>query len=178
MGRSNAIAERAEVCGGPGSAFVRSILRVTDDRCCTRDGLPDDIISIFQRSRKSKRTPPQTWSLVRKRLGSDDCPLGDPSVLYPQPVPMEVTAGSIESATGLKMSESVTGLAKAMNRGETGAAGELLPLVYAELHRLASRYMRRERRDHTLQPTALINEAYPRLAWENDAVSPSDKSGM
>jgi hypothetical protein len=91
---------------------------------------------------------------------------------------MEVTAGSIESATGLKMSESVTGLAKAMNRGETGAAGELLPLVYAELHRLASRYMRRERRDHTLQPTALINEAYLRLAWENDAVSPSDKSGM
>jgi RNA polymerase sigma-70 factor, ECF subfamily len=43
----------------------------------------------------------------------------------------------------------------------------LLPLVYEELHGLASRYLRVERADHTLQPTALVNEAYLRLAAQN-----------
>lgn len=61
----------------------------------------------------------------------------------------------------------VTQLLKAMRAGDPAAAGELLPLVYAELHRIASAYMRRERPDHTLQPTALINEAYLRLAGED-----------
>lgn len=48
-----------------------------------------------------------------------------------------------------------------------------MPLVYNELRRLAGRYMRGERADHTLQPTALVHEAYPRLigqhevAWQN-----------
>jgi RNA polymerase sigma-70 factor (ECF subfamily) len=50
-----------------------------------------------------------------------------------------------------------------------------LPLVYDELRRLAARYLRRERRNHTLQPTALVNEAYLRLIqgqqvqWQNRA---------
>jgi RNA polymerase sigma-70 factor (ECF subfamily) len=61
----------------------------------------------------------------------------------------------------------VTQLLKAMNDGDRAAADRLLPLVYAELHRLATSYMRRERQDHTLQPTALINEAYMRLAKED-----------
>jgi RNA polymerase sigma-70 factor (ECF subfamily) len=61
----------------------------------------------------------------------------------------------------------VTQLLKAMSDGDLAAADRLLPLVYAELHRLASSYMRRERQDHTLQPTALINEAYMRLARED-----------
>lgn len=66
----------------------------------------------------------------------------------------------------------VTVLLKAMHDGEPEAADRLLPLVYAELHSLARGYMRRERGDHTLQPTALINEAFLRLAsnerdWEN-----------
>ncbi|HEY4011375.1 MAG TPA: ECF-type sigma factor [Acidobacteriaceae bacterium] len=60
----------------------------------------------------------------------------------------------------------VTQLLKAMAHGDARAAEELLPLVYAELHRLARSYMRRERPDHTLQATALINEAYLRLAHE------------
>jgi RNA polymerase sigma-70 factor (ECF subfamily) len=68
----------------------------------------------------------------------------------------------------------VTQLLKAMQAGDAHAAEELLPLVYAELHRLARSYMRRERKDHTLQATALINEAYLRLAgeaidWKNHA---------
>jgi len=66
----------------------------------------------------------------------------------------------------------VTQLLNAMTRGDSGAAEKLLPLVYSELHRLAASYMRRERPDHTLQATALINEAYLRLArgdeeWNN-----------
>ncbi|HXP09386.1 MAG TPA: sigma-70 family RNA polymerase sigma factor, partial [Acidobacteriaceae bacterium] len=61
----------------------------------------------------------------------------------------------------------VTLLLKAMNNGDESAAGKLLPLVYDELHRLAKSYMQRERLDHTLQPTALINEAYLRLARGN-----------
>ena len=68
--------------------------------------------------------------------------------------------------------DDVTQLLKAMQTGEPSAAERLLPLVYAELHRLAASYMRRERQGHTLQPTALIHEAYLRLAkrdvdWQN-----------
>jgi RNA polymerase sigma-70 factor, ECF subfamily len=66
----------------------------------------------------------------------------------------------------------VTLLLRAIKSGDKTAAEKLLPLVYSELHRLARSYMRRERPDHTLQPTALINEAYLRLAhgdidWQN-----------
>ena len=61
----------------------------------------------------------------------------------------------------------VTQLLKAMHAGDSQAAESLLPLVYAELHRLAKGYMRRERPDHTLQATALINEAYLRLVGED-----------
>jgi RNA polymerase sigma-70 factor (ECF subfamily) len=66
----------------------------------------------------------------------------------------------------------VTMLLRAMNRGEENAADKLLNLVYDELHLLAKRYMRRERLDHTMQPTALINEAYIRMVgndtdWQN-----------
>jgi RNA polymerase sigma-70 factor (ECF subfamily) len=61
----------------------------------------------------------------------------------------------------------VTLLLKAMKDGDESASEKLLPLVYSELHRLAKSYMRRERPDHTLQPTALINEAYLRLARDN-----------
>jgi RNA polymerase sigma factor (TIGR02999 family) len=60
----------------------------------------------------------------------------------------------------------VTRLLKAMNAGDVTAADNLLPLVYKELHRIAEAYMRRERPDHTLQATALIDEAYLRLVRE------------
>lgn len=62
----------------------------------------------------------------------------------------------------------MTVLLRALERGDAGAAEKLYPLVYAELRRLAGSYMRRERADHTLQPTALIHEAYIRLANERD----------
>ena len=56
----------------------------------------------------------------------------------------------------------------AWGEGEAAALNQLLPLVYDELHRLASAYLRGERQGHTLQTTALINEAFVRSAeWKN-----------
>ena len=60
-------------------------------------------------------------------------------------------------------SPEVTQLLLAWSEGDQAAFDKLVPLVYAELHRLAKRYMRDERPEHTLQATALINEAYVRL---------------
>lgn len=63
----------------------------------------------------------------------------------------------------------VTLLLRAMHEGDSGAADRMMPLIYAELWRIARAYMRRERPDHTLQPTALIHEAYLRLVGEDVA---------
>ena len=52
--------------------------------------------------------------------------------------------------------------------GDARALDSLLPLVYDELHRQAVRFFRRERADHTLQPTALVNEVYLRLINQNE----------
>jgi RNA polymerase sigma factor (TIGR02999 family) len=60
------------------------------------------------------------------------------------------------------MSE-VTRILSAIEQGDTHAAGQLLPLVYDELRKLAAARMAEERADHTLQPTALVHEAYLRL---------------
>jgi RNA polymerase sigma-70 factor, ECF subfamily len=60
-------------------------------------------------------------------------------------------------------SQEVTMLLSALTNGEDGAAAKLIPVVYDELRRLAGSYMRRERVDHTLQATALVNEAYLKL---------------
>src|SRR5688572_30356681 len=65
------------------------------------------------------------------------------------------------------MSSDVTRLLSEWSRGNQAALDELTPLVYADLHSRARNYLRRERPDHTLQPTALINEAYLRLVNEN-----------
>ncbi len=51
--------------------------------------------------------------------------------------------------------------------GDSAALADLMPLVYDELHRQAERYMRRERHDHTLQPTALVHETYLQLVEQN-----------
>jgi len=69
--------------------------------------------------------------------------------------------------------EEITELLRAWSHGDQVAFDKLAPIVYTELHRLARQFMARERRDHTLQPTALVNEAYLRLAdlqhlhWKN-----------
>jgi RNA polymerase sigma factor (TIGR02999 family) len=69
----------------------------------------------------------------------------------------------------------VTTLLHAWVGGDIGAREQLMPLVYQDLRRRAAAYLRRERRDHTLQPTALVNEVYLRLVkqdgvvWQNRA---------
>ena len=72
-------------------------------------------------------------------------------------------------------SGDVTRLLERYRSGDREAEAELFNSVYAELHRLAANYLRGERPDHTLQPTALVNEAYLRLVnqrakeWQNRA---------
>ena len=58
----------------------------------------------------------------------------------------------------------VTHILHAIDSGDAKAAGELLPLVYEELRKLAAQRMAGESPDHTLGPTALVHEAYLRLA--------------
>jgi RNA polymerase sigma-70 factor (ECF subfamily) len=71
--------------------------------------------------------------------------------------------------------ESVTQLLAKWGSGDEKALDKLMPLVYSELRRLANNYLRRERQNHTLQPTALVNEAYLKLIdqrqakWQNRA---------
>jgi RNA polymerase sigma factor (TIGR02999 family) len=71
-------------------------------------------------------------------------------------------------------SAEITGLLVAWSEGRKEALEDLLPLVYEELRRLASSYVRRERSDRPLQPTVLVHEAYLRLIdqrvhWRNRA---------
>jgi RNA polymerase sigma factor (TIGR02999 family) len=69
----------------------------------------------------------------------------------------------------------VSTLLRAWSGGDEGALAKLTPIVYAELHRLAQRYLKGERPGHSLQATALVNEAYTRLVdykrmqWQNRA---------
>jgi len=64
--------------------------------------------------------------------------------------------------------KEITQLLAAWSEGDESALAELTPLVYEELHRLAHHYMSGEREGHTLQTTALVNEAYVRLIdWKN-----------
>jgi RNA polymerase sigma-70 factor, ECF subfamily len=71
--------------------------------------------------------------------------------------------------------KEVTRILNDVSAGDRDAPARLMPLVYDELRRLASRYLSRERPDHTLQPTALVHEAYVRLvdqtqvSWQNRA---------
>jgi RNA polymerase sigma factor (TIGR02999 family) len=60
----------------------------------------------------------------------------------------------------------ITGLLQEWQGGSAEALQRLIPLVYGELHTLASRYLAGERKDHTLQTTALVNEAYLKLAQQ------------
>jgi RNA polymerase sigma factor (TIGR02999 family) len=77
--------------------------------------------------------------------------------------------------TGTNNRASVTRLLIDWSHGDAAALEQLLPIVHSELRRTARRELRRERVDHTLQPTALVNELYLRLveqrraSWENRA---------
>lgn len=71
-----------------------------------------------------------------------------------------------------KDAKEVTKLLQNLNEGNAEAADALIPLVYAELKKLAAHYLKSERKGHTLQPTALVHEAFLRLVeqetkWQN-----------
>ena len=70
------------------------------------------------------------------------------------------------TAHKLDGSEDITQILMKWSDGDNAALEELLPLVRDELHRLAVRHLRHERANHTLQPTALVNEAYMRLVGQ------------
>jgi RNA polymerase sigma factor (TIGR02999 family) len=67
-----------------------------------------------------------------------------------------------------RSSKDITARLRAWNEGERESLDAILPLVYEELRRQAHRYLRRERENHTLQTTALINEAYLKLVREKN----------
>jgi len=70
---------------------------------------------------------------------------------------------TIDAVPGAPARQDVTGLLVAWSAGDASALEQLMPIVHAELHRLARRLMRGERDGHTLRTTALVNEAYVRL---------------
>jgi RNA polymerase sigma-70 factor (ECF subfamily) len=81
----------------------------------------------------------------------------------------------VQRANLVSKEEGVTELLRDWSAGEQDAAARLIPLIYEELRQLARKQLAGERRDHTLQPTALVHEAYFRLAgqervqWKNRA---------
>lgn len=81
-----------------------------------------------------------------------------------EPEPSNATTGGSSGATDLASSQEVTRLLVAWRYGDAAALEKLTALVYEQLHRLAHHHMQRQRRDQTLQTTALVNEAYLRLA--------------
>ncbi len=82
---------------------------------------------------------------------------------------------SSDSKSNDQSSHAITALLAEVRKGNKQAEEQLVPLVYGELHRLSRHYMRGERAGHTLQTSALLNEAYMRLAgqleidWKNRA---------
>jgi RNA polymerase sigma-70 factor, ECF subfamily len=90
------------------------------------------------------------------------------------PIAGAIIGPDLASAMTEPASKEVTQLLVDWSKGDREALDRLVPYVYDELHRLARHYMRRERVGHTLQTSALINEAYLRLvdqtvAWKNRA---------
>lgn len=83
--------------------------------------------------------------------------------------------GHTVDSTDVRGPRDPTALLLAWGRGDQAAFDELVPLIHDELHRIARRHMRLERTGHTLQATALVNEAYLRLIdvkqiqWQNRA---------
>lgn len=91
-----------------------------------------------------------------------------PDVTFEDPIPLNDTVGG-------PLSQNITHLLKEWSDGDQRALDELTPLVYEELRQQAARYLRKERPGHSLQATALINEAFLRLIdvknvqWQNRA---------
>jgi len=88
---------------------------------------------------------------------------------------MGIASRPLGVSVGPELSKQVSELLANWNKGDADAREALMPLVYDELRKLAASHLRRERSDHTLQPTALVHEVYLRLA-EQKNVRWQDKS--
>jgi RNA polymerase sigma factor (TIGR02999 family) len=111
------------------------------------------------RAESHVNVPPETYKRVmRTSFGS-----------------IALCVGYNSNSVGAPTQQEVTRLLVSWSKGDQKALEELTPLVYAELRRLAGRFLRRERSDHTLQSTALVHEAFLRLIdqrsvqWQNRA---------
>jgi RNA polymerase sigma factor (TIGR02999 family) len=85
---------------------------------------------------------------------------------------IELVTQATEYPPGGRMRKDLTELLNAWSEGDPAASDELMPRIYDELHKMAWRQMRGERPEHTLQPTALIHEAYlqlidQRVSWKS-----------
>ena len=93
------------------------------------------------------------------------------------PIARELQHGCTIRLNGVVMTRpaggDVTRLLQSWSAGDKNALGELIPLVYGELRGLAAAYVRRERKDHTLQPTALVHEAYLQMVDQTNVQSAS-----
>ena len=122
---------------------------------------------------RRQRGLPRTRSRCRGAWdgsGAGVAPRARATVQSAHPTPLALTfrlTDAIEPATRMPAEptapQTVTRLLAQVRGGDAAALDQLLPLVYAELHYIAERHMSGERRDHTLQPTALVNEAFLRL---------------
>jgi len=86
-------------------------------------------------------------------------------------------SGSLPLCVSDRTSEQATAALERLTGGEARAADDLTPLVYDQLKRLAAGFLRSERADHTLQPTALLHEAYVRLI-EDRSLSPENQDAF
>jgi RNA polymerase sigma factor (TIGR02999 family) len=83
-------------------------------------------------------------------------------------IPIQRADSGFRAEAAVTPAENVTELLIRWRNGDEAALSELLPHVYSELRRLANYYLRQERPEHTLQPTALVHEAYLRLVSDKD----------
>ncbi len=74
--------------------------------------------------------------------------------------------------------ENITSLLQAVRSGDAGSADKLMSVMYADLRQVARRYMASERPDHTLQPTAVVNEVYLRLFGPVDASNEGQRASV
>lgn len=115
------------------------------------------------------------FSLRRQTSGRQSKPSHCPGGRWEGFTPIRKPDPSKQRPQPMTVDADITRLLNAVASGQPEAADELWPSVYGELHRLADHYFRDEQPSHTLQPTALVNEAFLRLAhsgphgWESRA---------
>jgi RNA polymerase sigma-70 factor (ECF subfamily) len=146
----------------------RILMKMIDRVMCARagDSAETDCLNASEAASSHAGSTPAAVKIRAACVGSGE------SVAGRKMRSSSTMAGDAREETG---SPRITGLLLAWRAGDEGALDELVPLVHAELRRIARRQMGRERPGHTLQPTALVNEAYLRLVdirqlhWQNRA---------